>query len=222
MGDLAPNLVFALALGVGVVCQIVGAHLRIPSIVLLLAAGMALGPDGLGWIRPRALGDGLFSLVGLAVAVILFEGGLNLDLRRLRRESRAIRGLVTTGAGVTAIGGALAAHELMGWAWPQSALFGTLVIVTGPTVIGPLLRVVRVRRKVATVLEAEGVLIDPIGAILAALALEYVVAPGADSFAASVLGLVPRLALGVAVGAGAGVLLGFSLRWRRLIPDELD
>jgi NhaP-type Na+/H+ or K+/H+ antiporter len=221
MGELAPNLVFALALGVGVLCQIVAARLRIPSIVVLLSAGVALGPDGIGWIRPHALGEGLFSLVGLAVAVILFEGGLNLDLRRLRRESNAIRGLVTTGALVTAVGGALSAHWLMGWAWPPSVLFGTLVIVTGPTVIGPLLRVLRVRPNVHTVLEAEGVLIDPIGAILAALALEYVVAPSADSVAAGVLGLVPRLALGGGVGAVAGILLGLALR-QRLVPEEFD
>jgi NhaP-type Na+/H+ or K+/H+ antiporter len=222
MIEVAPNLVFALALGVGVVAQVVATHLRVPSIVVLLAAGVILGPDGLGWIVPRALGDGLFALVGLAVAVILFEGGLNLDVRRLRREGEAIRRLVVTGSLVTAVGGACAARWIMDWPWPQSVLFGTLVIVTGPTVIGPLLRTLRVRPKLATVLEAEGVLIDPIGAILAALALEVVVAPSADSFTAGALGLLPRLAFGAGAGATAGLVLGLLLRYRRLIPDALD
>jgi NhaP-type Na+/H+ or K+/H+ antiporter len=222
VGELDPSVVFALALGVGVVAQLVASHLRVPSIVVLLASGVALGPDGVGWITPRTLGEGLFALVGLAVAVILFEGGLNLDVRRLRREGAAIRGLVTTGALVTGIGGACAARWLLDWPWRQSALFGTMVIVTGPTVIGPLLRSLRVRPKVATLLEAEGVLIDPIGAILAALALEVVVAPSADSFAAGVLGLVPRLAFGAGAGVAAGVVMGLGLRSSRLIPEELD
>ena len=175
MGELAPNLVFALALGAGVTAVVMARHLRVPSIVLLLAVGVGLGPDGAGWVVPADLGDGLFQIVRLAVAVILFEGGLNLELRRLRRESAPIRRLVTTGAMWTAIGGAAAAYLLMGWSWGLSALFGALVVVTGPTVIKPLLRVVRLRPRVATVLEAEGVLIDPVGAILAAVTLEVVI-----------------------------------------------
>ena len=183
------EIVIALALGVGVLAQGIGALLRIPSIVLLFGAGLLLGPDGVGWIEPRALGDGLFSLVSLAVAVILFEGALNLDLTRLRREGRTIRSLVTTGALVTWVGGACAARVLFGWSWELSILFGSMTIVTGPTVIGPLLRSVRVKPSVATVLEAEGVLIDPIGAIVAALTLEAVLAPDAGSLTATAIGL---------------------------------
>ena len=85
-----PGLTFALALVAGVLCQSVARRLRIPGIVLLLAAGVGLGPDGLGWVRPEALGTGLFAMVHLAVAVILFEGGLNLEISRLRRSQRAI------------------------------------------------------------------------------------------------------------------------------------
>lgn len=175
-------MTFALALAAGVVAQLIAGHLRAPSIVPLLAAGIILGPDGLGLIHPRSLGEGLFSLVSLAVAVILFEGGLNLDLRRLGREGSAIRRLVTVGALVTAAGGALAAGSIMGWSPRLSILFGTLVIVTGPTVIRPLLRNVPLRPRLATVLEAEGVLIDPIGAIVAVVTLEVVLTPGIDSF----------------------------------------
>src|SRR5690606_33043681 len=158
-------------------------HARLPSIVPLLTLGVLLGPDVLGWVQPEALGMGLFALVELGVGVILFEGGMGLEIRRLRREGRAIQRLVTVGAVITAVGGTLAARLLMGWSWELSAMFGTLVIVTGPTVIGPLLRNVRVRPRLATVLEAEGVLIDPVGAIVAAVALQVTL--GAHESAAS-------------------------------------
>ena len=105
-------------------------------------------------------------LVGFAVAVILFEGGLNLDLRRLRREARVIRLLLTAGVVVTAGGAALSAWAIMGWDWRHAFAFGVLVVVTGPAVITPLLRRIEVRHSVATVLEAEGVLIQPVSAEL--------------------------------------------------------
>jgi NhaP-type Na+/H+ or K+/H+ antiporter len=218
----SPEAVFALALGCGVLAQVAAAALRVPSIVLLFATGLLLGPEALGWIDPRALGEGLFALVGLSVAVILFEGALNLEVRKLRREGRVIRSLVTTGALVTWVGAALAARWLLGWSWAMALLFGAMVIVTGPTVIGPLLRSLRVRPAVATVLEAEGVLIDPIGAIVAALTLEVVLAPGANSLAASALGLLPRLVFGASAGAAVGWLLARVLRGRRLEAQGLD
>ena len=83
-----PSLIIALALAAGVLAQAVARHLRLPGIVLLLVVGVGLGPDGLGWVRPDELGGGLYALVDLAVAVILFEGGLNLEISRLRRWRR--------------------------------------------------------------------------------------------------------------------------------------
>jgi NhaP-type Na+/H+ or K+/H+ antiporter len=219
---MSAETVVALALGVGVVAQALGAWLRVPSIVLLFGAGLLLGPDGAGWIEPDALGDGLFSLVSIAVAVILFEGALGLDLKRLRREGRTIRALVTTGALVTWAGAACTAQLVLGWSWELAILFGAMVIVTGPTVIGPLLRSLRVKPSVATVLEAEGVLIDPVGAIVAALTLEAVLAPDAGSLAATAAGLLPRLVLGAAAGAAGGALMAFLLRRRRLLPESLE
>jgi NhaP-type Na+/H+ or K+/H+ antiporter len=222
MEQMDPSFTFALALGAGVVAQLIAGHLRVPSIVPLLGAGVILGPDGLGLVLPRSLGEGLFPLVSLAVAVILFEGGLNLDLRRLRREGSAIRRLVTVGALVTTLGGAIAAGSIMGWSPRLSILFGTLVIVTGPTVIRPLLRNVPLRPRLATVLEAEGVLIDPIGAIVAVVALEVVLTPGLDSFTSGFIGLLYRLGF----GTGAGLVFGFGivamLRARRAIPEGLE
>ena len=184
-----PTLTVPLALAAGVLAQSVARHLRLPGIVLLLAMGIGLGPDGLGWVQPGGLGSGLYSLVDLAVAVILFEGGLNLEISRLRREQAAIRRLVTWGAAITLVGGTLAARGFLGWDWGVALLFGSLVVVTGPTVVGPLIAELRLRPRVATVLEAEGVLIDPIGAILAVLALEIITAPGMGTLAVGGIGL---------------------------------
>ncbi len=220
-----PSFTFALALGIGVTCQLIARHLRMPTIVLLLAAGVLVGPDGLGWIHPRALGEsGLFGLVSLAVAIILFEGGLALDLGALRRAAAPIRRLVTLGAIVTALGGAAAAHLFMGWEDPRLALlFGTLVIVTGPTVIRPLLRNVPLRPKLATVLEAEGLLIDPVGAIVAGVALQLVVLePGASPLTSGATGLAARTAFGAVAGLVIGFLLAGLLRFRRAVPEGLE
>jgi len=199
--------------------QSLARHVRLPGIVLLLAAGAGLGPDGLGWVRPDALGVGLIATVELAVAVILFEGGLNLDIRRLRREQAAIRRLVTWGALITLAGGASAVFWLFGWTPMQSLLFGSLVVVTGPTVITPLVRDLRLRPRLATVLEAEGVLIDPIGAILAVLLLEFATAPDAGSQLEGALYFLLRIGFGAGAGALAGYLLARLLRIRRLVPE---
>jgi len=218
--DVHPAFSVVLALAVGVIAQSLARHLRIPGIVLLLAAGVALGSDGLGWVRPAHLGEGLFAIVHLAVAVILFEGGLNLELSRLRRAQASIQRLVTLGALVTTVGGAMAVHAVFGWSLIQCLLFGALVVVTGPTVVGPLIQDLRLRTGVATVLEAEGVLIDPVGAILSVLMLEVALAPiGAESIAESGRLLLLRLGFGTAIGAVAGFLIVGMLRVRRMVPE---
>lgn len=214
-------LTVALALAAGLVCQTMAHHLRAPGIVVLLIAGALLGPDGLNLVRPYLLGDTLQTLVGFAVAVILFEGGMNLNIRRLRRESIAIRQLVTTGAVITAVGGALSAHVLLGWDWRLSILFGTLVIVTGPTVITPLVRRIKLNPKLGTILEAEGVLIDPIGAIIAVVALEVAIQPSGTTLTAGVVGIATRLGAGALAGAAAGFVLAYLLKPRWLIPEGL-
>lgn len=218
-----PKLTFALALLAGMFAQAIARHLRLPGIVLLLLAGISLGPDGLGWIQPRQLGDGLFAIVDFAVAIILFEGGLNLEISRLRREGTAIRRLITVGALVTLAGGALAVHVWIGWGLMESLLFGALVVVTGPTVVGPLVSELRLKQRVSTVLEAEGVLIDPIGAILAVLILRLALAgdPGSLVLVQSGAGLA-RIALGLLFGVVAGFGLAGLLRASRLLPEGLE
>ncbi|MFP6655935.1 MAG: sodium:proton antiporter [Myxococcota bacterium] len=221
--DVDPKLTFALALLAGMFAQTLARHLRLPGIVLLLLAGVLLGPDGMGWIQPRQLGDGLFAIVDFAVAIILFEGGLNLQLSRLRREGTAIRRLLTLGTLITLVGGALAVHSWIGWDLMTSLLFGALVVVTGPTVVGPLVSELRLKPRVATVLEAEGVLIDPIGAILTVVILRLALAgdPGSLVLEQSGAGLV-RIAAGLLFGVVAGFGLARMLRASKLLPEGLE
>ncbi|MDX1394622.1 MAG: cation:proton antiporter [Gemmatimonadota bacterium] len=217
-----PALTFAFALTAGVLAQAIARHLRIPGIVLLLLTGVILGPEFLGLVRPDILGDGLQPMVGLAVAVILFEGGLQLNIARLRREAVAIRRLVTIGALVTVTGATLAAQFIMGWSVEVSILFGTLVSVTGPTVINPLTRRIGLRPNLRTILEGEGVLIDPIGAILAVVALEMVLATTAGDAAFGLLGLPGRLGLGALIGVAGGFMIGGLLRMKRVVPHGFE
>ena len=212
----------AIALAVGMVAQSLAYHLRLPGIVILLLAGVVLGPDGLGLVRPEVLGDGLSILVGFAIAVILFEGGLNLEWRRLRHEAATIRRLVTAGAFITWGGAACAAHFVMGWEWRLSILFGSLVIVTGPTVVTPLLRRIRVNRNLQTILEAEGVFIDAIGAILAVVAFEFTYGSAEPSLRAAVGHVAARLAIGAATGVVGGGLALVLHRSRRVIPQGME
>jgi NhaP-type Na+/H+ or K+/H+ antiporter len=214
-------LSIGLAMAIGVLAQVVARHLLMPGIVLLLACGVLVGPDVLNLVRPAELGQTVQTIVGFAVAIILFEGGLNLDLRRLREEAVVIRRLVTIGAVITGAGGTLAARMLMDWDWTRAVLFGTLVIVTGPTVVTPLLRRLKVKTSVSTILEAEGVLIDPIGAIIAVVALEVLTAGSTTLWGGlAQTGIV--LGGGAAVGAAGGVIIALLLRTRRIIPEGLE
>jgi len=213
-----PALTFALALVAGVLAQAIARHLRVPGIVLLLATGIALGPEGANLIRPDILGSSLQPIVGLSVAVILFEGGLQLNILRLRSEAVAIRRLITVGALITFLGGTLLARWILGWDWQLSLLFGALVVVTGPTVINPLTRRIRLRPNVRTILEAEGVLIDPIGAVLAVVVLEMILATTTRGAAADLLGLPYALGLGLVIGVTGGLAIAGLLRLQNVVP----
>jgi len=216
-----PALTIALALAAGIVAQSVAHHLRIPGIVLLLITGVLLGPDVGGVIRPETMGSALGIITGFAVAVILFEGGLNLKIQRLKRERRAIRQMITIGGAVTVAGGMLTARWLFGWDWRTSVLFGTLVMVTGPTVINPLLRRFKVKRNVSVVLEAEGVLLDAVGAVVAMVALEVALSAQAGPVETAVM-LVTRLGFGTLLGLSVGLLLVTLLKRRNLVPEGTE
>ncbi|MFP4477237.1 MAG: cation:proton antiporter [Desulfatibacillaceae bacterium] len=202
-----PALTLGIALAAGMIGQSIGHHLRIPGIVILLLMGVLLGPDVLGVVRPGSLGSGLNILTGFAVAVILFEGGMNLKQRSLQRQQHSIRRLILVGGAVSVAGGALATRYVMGWDWRNALLFGTLIMVTGPTVINPLLRRYKVKRKVGTVLEAEGVLIDAVGAVAATVALDAALSPSLTT----VQGIAGHLFLNLGFGAVAGVVAGYLL-----------
>ncbi|MFT6397412.1 MAG: NhaP-type Na+/H+ or K+/H+ antiporter/Trk K+ transport system NAD-binding subunit [Bradymonadia bacterium] len=218
----SPELTVALALSAGVIAQTVAHHVKIPGIVLLLAAGVILGPDVLGVIHPSTLGHALTSLVGFAVAIILFEGGLNLNLGRVQRAGPATRHLLTLGAATTAVGGALAAKFFLDWPWSLSVLFGALVIVTGPTVVTPLLRRLKVERQVSTLLEVEGVLIDAIGAIIAVVALDFVISGGDHRWLDGSMEVLLRLGAGSLAGLFGGLVIAGLLRKHHLVPDGLE
>ena len=216
-----PALTIALGLAAGILAQSAAHHLRIPGIVLLLITGVLLGPDVAGVIRPETLGSALGIITGFAVAVILFEGGLNLKIQRLKRERRAIRQMITIGGAVTVAGGMLTARWLFGWDWRTSVLFGTLVMVTGPTVINPLLRRFKVKRNVSVVLEAEGVLLDAVGAVVAMVALEVALSPKAGPMATAVM-LVTRIGFGTLFGLLGGLVLVTLLKHRNVVPEGIE
>jgi len=154
------------------------------------------------------------------VALILFEGGLNLDLKELGRVSGSLQNLVTIGVFITLIGGSMAAHWLGEFPWPIAFLYASLVVVTGPTVINPLLKQVKVDRQVATLLEGEGVLIDPVGAILAVVVLDIILNGDTDPFTI-ISGLLLRLGIGAIIGVVGGAVLGFILRQAQFLSEEL-
>ena len=217
-----PAFSIAFALAAGMIAQSIARHIKIPGIVLLLAVGVFLGPDGLNIIRPDTLGEALPILVGFAVAVILFEGGMNLRIGRIKREGRTIRQLITVGALVTAIGGTLSAKIFLGWDWQTAVLFGILIIVTGPTVINPLLRRIKLTPSVSTVLEAEGILLDAIGAIVAVVALEVAVSPSGMTFLASPFIIIGRIIAGGLIGVMGGFIMAWLLGIRNLVPEGLE
>lgn len=158
---------------VGVTAQWLAWRFRIPAIVILTAAGLVLGPVT-GVLQPTEnFGDLLTPFVQLAVAVILFEGGLNLHVHELKEAGVGVRRLITLGPVIAFALGACAAHYIGGLSWPVALVFGAITIVTGPTVIMPLLRHARLRPPTASVLKWEGIVNDPVGALLAVVLFEY-------------------------------------------------
>ncbi len=204
----------------GTAAQVLADSIKVPSIVFLLLFGIGLGANGLDLLHPSHLGTGLEVIVSLSVALILFEGGLNLQLRDLSRVSGSLRNLVSFGVLVTLLGGGMAAHWLGEFPWSIAFLYAALVVVTGPTVISPLLKQVKVDRQVAVLLEGEGVLIDPVGAILAVVVLDIIL--NGDTAPLDVVGgLLLRLGIGGGIGALGGWLLSLFLRRAVSLSDEL-
>lgn len=219
-GSFEITLQIVIAVLAGISAQVVAEYFQVPSIVFLLLFGILLGADSFSILHPHELGIGLEVLVALSVAIILFEGGLNLELRDLGKVSGSLRNLVTVGTLITLVGGGMAAHWLAEFPWSIAFLYASLVVVTGPTVIGPLLKQVRVDRQVATLLEGEGVLIDPVGAILAVVVLNTILSTSAAPLEI-MSGLLLRLGIGAIVGGVGGWLLGLLLKKANNLSEEL-
>ena len=168
-------IILTLLLVGGMACQILAWRMHIPAILFLLLTGFIVGPFTGAFDPDAVFGDLLFPMVSLGVAVILFEGSLTLRFEDISKSANVVWRLVSIGMLITLAVASSAAHFLAGIDWPIALLFGSIVTVTGPTVIMPLLRSVRPTPEVSNVLRWEAIVIDPIGAILAVLMYEYII-----------------------------------------------
>ncbi|WP_043888394.1 cation:proton antiporter [Methylophaga thiooxydans] len=208
---------------VAIFCQWFAWWIKLPAIVFLLIAGIVLGPLT-GWLNPEALfGDLLFPMVSLAVAVILFEGSLTLKFEDIRGLQKVVRNILTFGVMITWFSIAVATHFLLEFSWGLSILFGAIMVVTGPTVIVPMLRTVRPNAKISNVLRWEGIVIDPLGAILAVLVFEVLLSiqlQGHVSVGHTIYMFGKTLVVGLSIGAVSGYLFGIILR-KHWLPEYL-
>lgn len=229
MLELAAIIVF------GIFAQWIAWRMRIPAIFPLIILGLLLGPFSTlfldkQWIDPENIfaGKTMYYFVSLSVGVILFEGGLTLKFKEVRQIAGVVRNLLFLGSIIMLIGGAFAAHFFLDIDYRVGLLFGSLIIVTGPTVIAPILQSVRPNRNISTVLKWEGIVIDPIGALVAVLVYEllFVATMGAEGH--HDVGLtqmaLKTFFLTVCVGSFFGLFSGWALNTllrKNLIPHFL-
>ncbi|HBB9990351.1 TPA: sodium:proton antiporter [Vibrio parahaemolyticus] len=203
---------------IGLGCQWLAWRLRLPAILFLLLAGLIVGPF-MQWLKPdEILGNLLFPLVSLAVAVILFEGSLTLNFKEIRGVSGSVWSIVSIGAIISWAATSVATHYFLGFTWELAMLFGSLTVVTGPTVIVPLLRTVRPNSTLANILRWEGILIDPLGALFVVMVYEFIVSHSAVN-SMEVFGTI--IAVGVILGVTSGAAVATVLR-RAWLPEYLQ
>ncbi|EPN4954828.1 cation:proton antiporter [Vibrio diabolicus] len=203
---------------IGLGCQWLAWRLRLPAILFLLLAGLIVGPF-MQWLNPdEILGSLLFPLVSLAVAVILFEGSLTLNFKEIRGVSGSVWSIVSIGAIISWAATSIATHYFLGFTWELAMLFGSLTVVTGPTVIVPLLRTVRPNSTLANILRWEGILIDPLGALFVVMVYEFIVSHSAIN-SAEVFGTL--IAVGVILGVASGAAVATIMR-RAWLPEYLQ
>lgn len=223
-----------LTLGIG--AQWFAWRFYMPAILVLLVAGLLAGPGaravanatGADWLviellaPQRTPASVLMPLISIGVALILFEGGLTLRFSEIAATGHIVRNLVTTGALVTWVGALLSAAWIIGLEWGAAVMLGAVLVVTGPTVIGPLLRHIRPSGPVGPILKWEGIVIDPVGVLLALLVFEFLVSGSASQgFHEVALNMVRTLLVGGALGFGAGYGVALLLA-RGWIPDHLQ
>jgi NhaP-type Na+/H+ or K+/H+ antiporter len=220
----------------GILAQWVAWKFKIPAILPLILIGLLVGPiaskflsdDGTKWIEPvwngtKGLfpGESLYYFVSLAISIILFEGGLTLKREEIKNVGPVITKLITLGSAVTFFGAGIVAHFIFGLNWELSFLFSGLIIVTGPTVITPILRNIPLKKDVSTVLKWEGILIDPIGALVAVLVFEFISVGGGGGFTKTALMEFGKILL---FGTSFGFTFAHALMYavnKKLIPHYL-
>ena len=207
-GSVLAILAAVLLIGIG--SQILGKLFKIPSIVFLLLFGILLGPEFLNIIDSSNFEQELEAIVALSVAIIVFDGGLQINVRHIRTLQKSILYLVTIGVLITFIGASLAAYYLLNVDPGIALLYGALVSATGPTVITPLVKQIHVKQKISKVLEAEGVLNDSVSVILAALIFEWVLLdiPGTNALGQ----MATRVGMGLIIGLLGGIILAYVLQ----------
>ncbi|WP_422349546.1 cation:proton antiporter [Flagellimonas sp.] len=219
----------------GIIAQWVAWRFKLPAILPLILIGLLVGPiatlyteDGGKLIEPiwngkKGLfpGEGLYYFVSLAISIILFEGGLTLKRAEIKNVGPVITKLITVGTVVTFFGAGVAAHYIFGLTWQISFLFSALIIVTGPTVITPILRNIPLKKDVSAVLKWEGILIDPIGALVAVLVFEFISVGEGQAFTKTALIEFGKILLfGTTFGFTFAHALGFVIK-RNLVPHYL-
>jgi NhaP-type Na+/H+ or K+/H+ antiporter len=210
---------------IGIGAQWLAWKLKLPSILLLLIGGLIAGPVA-GLVNPTTMfGDLLFPLVSISVGLILFEGGLTLKWEELKEAGDSVRNMVTLGVLVTWLLTALAAHYVLSLSVPAALVLGSILVVTGPTVIGPLLRHIQPSPRVSTIAKWEGIVIDPVGAVLAVLVFEAVSHAQADglgeTFKVALKGMISAVVIGGCIGSIFSWVLITAMK-RYWIPDFLE
>lgn len=214
------GLVILIGLGAG--AQVIAYHARLPSILVLLACGALFGP-GLGVVAPdELLGELMFPLVSLGAAIVLFEGGLTARFQDLRAIQSPVARLVSVGLLFTWVATSLAAHFLVGLSAHLSALLGAVLVVTGPTVIGPIIRHSRPGGSVGKLLKYEGIINDPIGAVLALIVFQVIQVEQVETAALVVFWGVARAVVAASVLGILGSLIYSKGKERRWIPSQLQ
>ncbi len=209
------GLLWGITVFVGAGARLLAALTGLPGVVLLLLSGLFIGRSGLGLVEPLDLGQGLETIVGLLVSLVLFDGGLNLRLPGDTIKATVLR-ISLIRLVVSLAAGLLAAHWLAGLGWSVAAVYSAIILATGPTVVTPLVQQIRLAPPLGDVLEAEGLFLEPVGAVLALLLLELLVGD-LHGWRELALGLFARLGGGVVIGAFAGWVLSEGLK--RIRPD---
>ncbi len=204
------GLLWGITVFAGACARLISSISGFPSVVILLLSGLFIGRSGLGLVEPLDLGQGLETIVGLLVCLVLFEGGLNLKLpegniRNTVLKISLIRLFISLSAGI------FVAHWLAGLSWPIAGVYSAIVLATGPTVVSPLVDQIKLVSPISEVLKAEGLVLEPIGAVLALLLLELILGD-LHGIKEVFIALMQRLGGGVLIGISSGWLLSEILK----------